>query len=146
MGTQVARRWDDVLAEELADPGFREQWQHSAPARAMANALVRFRADHSLTQSELARILGVRQPTVARWETGEHNPTWETMLLLAHKLGITISITAAPATAPIEIPAGESTRHGERLSDLRVDSIMTGTQARIVTRALVPDEARIVRV
>ncbi len=98
--TRQARTWDQILEDELQDPAFRARWERFAPARAMADALIRYRIDHDLSQSQLARILGVRQPTVGRWETGEHNPSWETLLLLAQKLGITSTLTIEPMASP----------------------------------------------
>ena len=87
--TPRTRTWEEVLEVQLQDPAFRARWERYAPARAMADTLVRYRIEHDLSQSQLAKIVGVKQPTAARWETGRHNPTWETLFLLAQKLRIT---------------------------------------------------------
>jgi transcriptional regulator with XRE-family HTH domain len=113
MAKGAVRSADDVLAEQLQDPTFRALWERYAPARALANALVRYRADHDLSQTRLARLLGVSQPAVAKWETGEHNPTWETLLLIAGKLGISFLLEAGPAQSepvwlPRQVPSGAS--------------------------------------
>jgi hypothetical protein len=65
MEKRAARRWEDILAEELEDPEFREQWEHTALARAVALALVQYRVEHHVSQTALAKLLGVKQPTVA---------------------------------------------------------------------------------
>jgi transcriptional regulator with XRE-family HTH domain len=124
------RTADEVLAEHLEDPTFREQWERYAPARALANALVRYRADNDLSQTRLARILGVTQPAVAKWETGEHNPTWETLLLVAGRLGIsflleTASVEQEPVWVPREIPEGAAVE--------KITSTVNGTQAYVIT-------------
>ena len=56
-----------LLAEEqLADPSFRAEWQRLAPAREFAAALLRYRAEHELSQRALAKKLGVSQPAVRK--------------------------------------------------------------------------------
>jgi transcriptional regulator with XRE-family HTH domain len=79
------------------DPEFRAYWARTALARAVANEVIRYRVEHDLTQSQLARTLGMSQPAVARLEIGEHNPTWDTLNLLAGKLGATFMITISPS-------------------------------------------------
>jgi len=59
--------------------------------------VVRYRADHGLSQRDLARALGVRQPQVARLENAEHNPSHETLVMLASRLGIEFNISLVPA-------------------------------------------------
>src|SRR5438309_2264124 len=57
---------EQVLTEHLKDPAFREEWERTALARAVANQVVAYRAQNGLSQTELARKLGVSQPLVAR--------------------------------------------------------------------------------
>ena len=66
----------EVLAEMLQDPEFRAEWERTALARAVAEAVIRYRAEHGLSQTALAGMLGWRQPVVARLEAAEHNPRW----------------------------------------------------------------------
>ena len=51
--------FEQVLDEELRDPEFRAEWERLAPARAVANRLIAYRADHGLTQTALGRKLGM---------------------------------------------------------------------------------------
>lgn len=87
----------EALDEQLADPEFAAEWQRTALGRAVAIQVVRYRAEYELSQSELARQLGMRQPQVARIEAGDHTPTIETLLRLAAGLGIEIAIDVRPA-------------------------------------------------
>ena len=48
----------ELLDDLLKDPGFREQWERTALARAVAEAVIGYRADRGLTQTALARLLG----------------------------------------------------------------------------------------
>jgi transcriptional regulator with XRE-family HTH domain len=89
---------DELLAEQLdSDPAFRAEWERTALARAVAVALVRYRAEHELTQKDLAKLLSMTQPQVARLEAGEINPRIDTLMRLASDLGIEFIIDVRPA-------------------------------------------------
>jgi len=92
-----SRSFDALLAEEQrSDPAFRAEWQRLAPARAFAAALLRFRIDHGLSQRGLARRLRISQPRVAKLESGDHNPTVETIIKVAKALEIEFALDVAP--------------------------------------------------
>ena len=93
---------DEVIAEQLrADPQFRAEWERTALARAVALAIVRYRAARDLSQRELAERLGMRQPQVARLELGEVNPSMETLMRVSAQLGIEFTIDVRPAGTPV---------------------------------------------
>jgi len=84
---------EQVLARALArSPELRARWEATALARAVALWLVQRRAALGLSQAALARQLGVSQPTVARWESGEHVPELPTLLRLADQLGLRLHL------------------------------------------------------
>lgn len=87
---------DEVLDEQLNDPEFREEWNRTALARAVSLRLIRYRAAKGLSQTQLAKKIGVKQPAVARLEAGEKNPTWETLTRLSQTLGIEFLVDIAP--------------------------------------------------
>jgi transcriptional regulator with XRE-family HTH domain len=88
---------EEVLAEHLdADPEYRREWERTALARAVAVKVVSYRAEHSLSQTTLAKRLQMTQPAIARLESGEHNPTFPTLLRLSTALGIELAIDIAP--------------------------------------------------
>jgi len=90
-------RTKDILTRHLEDPKFRAEWERSALARAVAVAVVGYRAKHRLTQTQLARRLGVRQPHIARLELGEHTPSIEMLQRLSRVLGLRFIVEVAPA-------------------------------------------------
>ncbi len=92
---------DQVLAEMLQDPEFRAEWERTALARAVAEAVVGYRAEHRLSQTALARLLGWSQPVVARLEAAEHNPTMDTLLALARTLGLRVQVDVGPKTGVV---------------------------------------------
>jgi DNA-binding XRE family transcriptional regulator len=90
------RSGGEVLKEHLRDPAFRDRWQRTALARAVALRLVAYRADNGLSQTALARLLGMKQPAVARLEAGEKNPSWETLARISKALGMEFVIDIVP--------------------------------------------------
>lgn len=89
---------DELLAEHLrVDPEFRVEWERTTLARAVAVAVVRYRAEHGLSQRDLALLLDIKQPQVARLELGEVNPSMDTLMRLASGLGIEFTIDVRPA-------------------------------------------------
>jgi DNA-binding XRE family transcriptional regulator len=92
------KTFEEILEEQFAaDPAFREEWERLALAREVANELIRFRAKHELSQRGLAKLLGVSQPRVAELESGEKNPTIETLVQLSRATGLEFAIDVAPA-------------------------------------------------
>ena|SRR5579863_10476576 len=88
---------EEVLAEHLdADPEYRREWERTALARAVAVKMISYRAEHGLSQTALAKRLQMTQPAIARLESGEHNPTFPTLLRLSDALGIELAIDIAP--------------------------------------------------
>jgi DNA-binding XRE family transcriptional regulator len=72
-----------IAAEELADPEIRREHERTALAHAVAMRIIGYRIDHGLSQSGLARLLGMHQPAIARLEAGDHEPSLATLSRLA---------------------------------------------------------------
>jgi DNA-binding XRE family transcriptional regulator len=88
---------EEVLVEYLAsDPEFAPEWERLALARMVAVQLIGYRADHGLSQRELAERLGVSQPRVVELESGEKNPRIETLVKIAAATGLEFAIDIAP--------------------------------------------------
>jgi transcriptional regulator with XRE-family HTH domain len=86
-----------VGEEQNADPEFRAEWQRFAPAREFAATLLRYRAEHELSQRQLAERLGVSQPRIVTLESGEHNPDIDTIINAVRRLGVEFCLDVAPA-------------------------------------------------
>lgn len=85
---------DDQMAH---DPGFRRNWERTALARAVAIAVIDYRATRALTQTALGHELGMSQPQVARIESGDVNPTIDTLMKLSGAIGMEVTIDVRPA-------------------------------------------------
>lgn len=87
-----------VAEEQLADPSFKAEWQRLAPAREFAATLLRYRAEHKLSQRALAKKLGISQPRVVKLESGEHNPEIDTIINAVRSLGVEFALDVAPTS------------------------------------------------
>jgi ribosome-binding protein aMBF1 (putative translation factor) len=79
---------DQVVEEHRQDEDFRVEWDRLAFAREVANRVVRYRVDNGLSQRELAGMVGLVQPQVARLEKAEHQPSFETLVKLSRATGL----------------------------------------------------------
>ncbi len=79
-------------ADRENDPEYRAEWERTRLAHEVAMRVLSYRVDHKLTQTELGRRLGMRQPHVARLEAGEHEPSLATLARLAQVLDLEFHI------------------------------------------------------
>ena len=85
-----------IAAGELADPEIRREHEWTALAHAVAMRVIGYRIDHELSQTALARLLGMHQPAIARLEAGDHEPSLATLSRLARVLGLEFHIDITP--------------------------------------------------
>ena len=58
----------------------------------LIETMVRIREEKNLTQSELAKICGVKQPVIARLEKAVHSPQLDSLLRVLVPLGYSLQI------------------------------------------------------
>ena len=92
----------EVLDGLLEDPEFRKEWERTALARAVAIEVVKYRAEHGISQTELGRRLGMHQPAIARLEEGEHNPSIDMLRRLSERLEIDLNINIHAGELDVE--------------------------------------------
>lgn len=56
---------------------------------AYIDILKQIMSDNSLTQQKLADILGVNQTTISQWLLGNKKPSYDNIMLICEKFGIT---------------------------------------------------------
>lgn len=81
--------WDAQMEQELYTE--EEIAQNNLTAKIMCE-LIAARKEKGLSQKELERLSGVRQPAIARMEKGISSPTLDTLAKLLVPLGKTIEI------------------------------------------------------
>jgi transcriptional regulator with XRE-family HTH domain len=112
--------FQEVLAEVLEhDPDLRAEWDRTQLAREVAIWLVRYRKQHGLTQSQLARDLGWQQPVVARLESGEREPSIATLRHLVERLGFSATIEIDPEQVHVRFIRRR--RHSGRSANLDLE-------------------------
>ena len=121
--------FEQLLERQLRDPEFRAEWERLAPARAVANRLILYRADHGLTQTALGRLLGMPQSAIGRLETGDHLPTLQTLLKLSEVLEVEILVTMVP-------PGQRGNGSTQALPDARVTEQITTPRGASLTIAI----------
>jgi len=82
------KTWDDVqreifTPEEIAESNLRV---------ALIGELIKARKEKGITQKQLEEMSGIKQPVIARMETGKANPQLETVLKVLAPLGMTLAI------------------------------------------------------
>jgi ribosome-binding protein aMBF1 (putative translation factor) len=97
----MARLTELTTAEELhlrdmADPAYRAEHERTRFANEVAVRVLKYRADHGLSQSAFGRLVGMPQPHVARLESADHEPSLSTLARLSAALGIDFTVTITP--------------------------------------------------
>jgi transcriptional regulator with XRE-family HTH domain len=87
---------DQIHERDLKDPQYRAEHERTRFANEVAVELVQYRTAHQLTQRELAEKLNMRQPHIARLESGEHEPKLSTLQKLSSALDLEISVDIKP--------------------------------------------------
>lgn len=86
---------EQYLEEQLKDPEFRKAWEDSEPAY----QLKRLRVLKKLSQAELARKVGTRQPSIARLENGYGINNLNFLRRVAEALDAEVEIHLKPKAA-----------------------------------------------
>lgn len=64
----------------------------------LARLVCQVRKQHGLTMRQLARKAGVNLTTIRDLESGEGNPTWETMCKIARVLPLRVMVISTSST------------------------------------------------
>lgn len=100
---------------ELADhftPEQKLEYQFYSLLCDISVKIVNYRAQHALTQKQLAEKLGVAQSMVAKYESGTYNFSIRTLSELCAKLGFTLDINLGPQNDPIQQPIAPIVKRG----------------------------------
>ncbi|TEU16200.1 MAG: helix-turn-helix domain-containing protein [Dehalococcoidia bacterium] len=98
MVNKKATNYDEFEAELLKKPEIRKEYEALKPKYDMVRILIARRSKLGMSQTELARRIGTRQPAISRLEKGDYNTTLSTLLRATEALGLDISLKARRAT------------------------------------------------
>ncbi|MGI9002758.1 MAG: helix-turn-helix domain-containing protein [Pseudonocardia sp.] len=88
---------DEIHERDLADPAYRAEHERTRFANDVAIRVLRYRTEHGLSQTTFGRLVGMRQPHVARLEGGEHEPSLSTLVRLSAALEVDFTVDINPA-------------------------------------------------
>ena len=72
MGKHRSYDFEEMLAEQLQDDAFRQEYTKLEEEFSVAKEVIRLRKEQNLTQAELAQRVGTSQPAIARLESGNY--------------------------------------------------------------------------
>jgi DNA-binding XRE family transcriptional regulator len=84
---------DTFVRRAKKDPAFRRAYEDASARHGAIDSLLRAREAGGLTQAEVARRMGVKQPTVSQFETEDSDPRLSTLQRYARAVGLRVSIT-----------------------------------------------------
>jgi ribosome-binding protein aMBF1 (putative translation factor) len=81
--------FETYLGNQMKDPAFRRAWEARRVVAEVALAVRRMREEAGLTQAQLADLIGVKQPMIARVERGSdpRTPRWDVLRRVGLALG-----------------------------------------------------------
>lgn len=81
--------WEDVKRDLEITP---EQEEEIKLEEAIIEATTEAREKSNLTQRELSKLSGIRQPVIARIEKGVNSPQTNTLMKLLYAMGYTLKV------------------------------------------------------
>ena len=75
----------------VADPEARAEYERLQPREAVIRPVLAARVARGWSQADLARALGVSRPVVSRFESGDVDPRWSTIVKFYTQLGIPLT-------------------------------------------------------
>ncbi len=94
MANNRATNYDEFEAKLLEKPKIRREYEALKPKYEMIRSLIKRRSQLRISQTELARIIGTKQPAISRLEKGDYNTTLSTFFKVADALDLDISLKA----------------------------------------------------
>ncbi len=94
MANKRATNYDEFEAKLLEKPEIRREYEVLKPKYEMIRSLIKRRSQLRISQTELARIIGTKQPAISRLEKGDYNTTLSTFFKVADALDMDISLKA----------------------------------------------------
>jgi predicted XRE-type DNA-binding protein len=94
MNKKKTTNFDEFEGELLQDPEICKEYEDLKPIYEMIRSLIKRRNQLRMSQSQLARTVGTRQPAISRLERGEfNNVTLITLIKVAHALDLDLDFS-----------------------------------------------------
>ena len=94
MADKKATNFEEFEAGLLEKPEIHREYEALKPKYDMIRSLIERRGKLGISQTQLARIIGTKQPAISRLEKGDYNTTLSTFFKVADALDLDISLKA----------------------------------------------------
>ena len=84
--------YEEFKAELLKKPGIRREYDALKPKYNIIHSIIERRNQLQISQAQLAKIFGTKQPAISRLENGAYNTTLSTLFKVADALDLDISL------------------------------------------------------
>ena len=88
--------YDEFVNEQLKDPEFRAEYEALEPEFSIVLAISEARRNTGLTQTQLAAKTGIDQSDISRIESGDANPSLNTLKRLAAGMDMRLKLEFLP--------------------------------------------------
>jgi DNA-binding XRE family transcriptional regulator len=92
MTTTNTIAWDSIRDEILADPTVKAEYDAIETEFNLAKNIIALRKASGLSQRDFADRVGIKQPQLARIESGKQMPKLETLIKLASGAGYALEV------------------------------------------------------
>jgi len=101
MTSKRITNYEEFEAELLKRPGIRKEYEALKPKYDMIRSLIERRSQLRISQTQLAQMIGTRQPAISRLEKGDYNTTLSTFFKVANALNLDIHLKERTGTKRI---------------------------------------------
>jgi len=98
MANKKATSYEEFEAELLKKPEIRREYEALKPKYDMIQSLIERRNQLRISQTQLAWMVGTKQPAISRLENGDYNTTLSTLFKVAYALDLDISLNVRGET------------------------------------------------
>lgn len=93
MANKRDTKYEDFEVELLRKPEIRREYEALKPKYEMIKTLIERRNHLRISQTQLAKTIGTKQPAISRLERGDNNITLYTLHRVANALGLDLDIS-----------------------------------------------------
>jgi DNA-binding XRE family transcriptional regulator len=94
MANKRGTKYEDFEAELLKKPEIRREYEALKPKYEMIKILIERRNQLRISQTQLAKTIGTKQPAISRLERRDYNTTLDTLFKVASALDLNIDISS----------------------------------------------------
>ena len=87
---------EEVFKELMKNPEFEKEWNEDSAERQLAAFVINERIKRNMTQTQIAKVVGVGQANLSKIENAEARPTLKTISSIAKKLGYELKLEFRP--------------------------------------------------